>query len=226
MAFYTDTNRQTLIQWRFRLKINRFNMLSLVCLVFLSGCAALKENVAIREPSENPRARIRVLIPSVFGVYRGVRGYPNSTCVGSEVVGNGNIVSSQFGFEKHLNGQSLGMPATELSQRKDTEKAEFFAVADQPISFRYLIPDIASVIIVGGYEHRTRIPGCSANISMIPEAGADYELAFELGTPGTCVHEVRKLLVGPVDGNSSVSRVPLPIQRVGACDDNTRSTEQ
>jgi hypothetical protein len=218
MAFYADTNLQTHIRWKFRLKMNHFNMLSLVCLAFLSGCAALKENVAIREPSENPRARIRVLIPSVLNVYRGVRGYPNSACVGSKVDGNGNIVSSQLGFEKHLNGQSLGMPTTELSQRKNTVKAEFFAVADQPISFRYLIPDISSLTIVGSDEYRTRIPGCTANISMTPEAGADYELAFELGASGKCAYEARKLVVRPSEGDSTASLVSFPIQEVGACD--------
>jgi len=200
------------------LNTNRLCMLSLASLVFLSGCAALKENVAIREPSENPRARIRVVIPSVFNAYRGVRGYPNSACIGKKVDGNGNIVSSQFGFEKHLNGQSLDMPATELAQRKNTVKAEFFAVADQPISFRYLIPDISSLTIVGNDEFRTRIPGCTANISMVPEAGADYELAFELGASGKCAYEARKLVVRPSEGDSTASLIPFPIQAVGTCD--------
>jgi uncharacterized protein YceK len=88
-------------------------ILFLIAATFLlSGCNTLKQNVVVSEPTDGERARVRVVIQDID--YRGVRAYPNSTCVNDKLPGNGMVANVQMilGFEKNLNNKKIGMPET------------------------------------------------------------------------------------------------------------------
>lgn len=156
----------------------------------LSGCSVLKHNVKLEQPTEGPRARVRVVVPAVFNAYRGVRAFPNVDCLPDlNSPGNGNVVGPQFGFEENLTGQKLGMPETPLSAREDTKQAEIFVTAGQPIVFRYT----GSAIAIRNAGTRFAVAHlCSFPVSFIPEAGADYELEFG-GHVDSCVFRLLRL---------------------------------
>lgn len=183
---------------------------SIVIVLTLSGCSALRENVVVSEPDSGARARIRVVIPLSSAAYRGVRAYPGSRCVSHRLPGNGMVVNMQMilGFEKNLNGRKLGIPETDLSQDKDYVSAEIYAAAEQPISFSYLKP--ASEIVNGPYS--TIYPdGCGLSVSFVPAAGADYELDFEAAAQ--CVAHAVELRQ---EGISPQAR-PIALQVAPAC---------
>lgn len=162
-------------------------MRKIVCLLasmaVLSGCGTLKHNVAFEQPTKEPRARVRVVVPVQFNHYRGVRAFPNGACDSNpDSPGNGYVVASWYGFQENLTGQKLGMPKTELSDKKNTQQAEIFVAAEQPIVFRYVLPNRGGAISgTGRYATQRIIPGCTAAILFIPKAGADYELEFGFG---------------------------------------------
>ncbi|MDR2508368.1 MAG: hypothetical protein LBD67_10355 [Candidatus Accumulibacter sp.] len=163
-------------------------------MAILSGCAALKHNVKFEQPTEGPRARVRVVIPAKLSHYRGVRAFPNSDCVFDvNSPGNGNVVAAWYGFEANLTKQKLGMPETALSVKKDTNQAEIFVVARQPIVFRYRLPDMSVPMSapVHGYYRVRIIPGCAVAVSFTPEAEADYELEF--GDLTACSYDLFQL---------------------------------
>lgn len=158
-------------------KIAGFPVLAaLPALLVLSGCSALKHNVEVEQPRDGPRARVRVIVPSVFNGYRGVRAFPNRDCLPDLASpGNGNVVASQFGFEKNLTGQDLGMPKTPLPARESVKQAEIFVTAGQPIVFHYRAPAMATENAIGRLQ---KVHHCALPVSFVPEAGADYELEF------------------------------------------------
>jgi hypothetical protein len=191
------------------------HILIIAATVALSGCSALKHNVKFEQPTEGPRARIRVVVPAVFNGYRGVRAFPNRDCLPDvNSPGNGNIVASQFGFEENLTGQKIDMPETLLSAKEDTKQAEIFVTAGQPIVFHYKAP----VIAVGTSEDKRFdvFYHCALPVSFIPEAGADYELEF-VDYDTSCVASLLRLDALPT---------PLRVKRVDNCVGRRRSLFQ
>lgn len=181
--------------------------------LLLAGCIALKNNVALTEPTVGERARIRVVIPSVFNNYRGVTGYPNSQCSTKTSAGQGHVVSSYpFGFEKNSNGQKIGIPATRYSEEKDYVKAEVYLSANQPTKFSFLMPASASKVDTGLLQMTTYYNGCVARIILTPKANADYELVFP--SKESCEFELNRL--GTDKGD--VSAIPVPANDVEICD--------
>ncbi len=153
----------------------------LIAITLISGCA-VKGNVTVVEPTEGARARIRVaaLDDAPMGSYRGVRAYPGSQCAAQSVPGNGNVVNPTMGFEKTLNDQRRGMPATVHSHDNDLRKAEFYATANQPIAITYVRVPSQSVNVAGGMQTTTTYrDGCSHGVQFTPEANADYEIVFD-----------------------------------------------
>lgn len=186
-----------------------------VFMTLLSGCSALRSNVALEQPKEGPRARVRVITPSVFNEYRGVRAYPNQACIAdNKAPGNGNVVGTQFGFEKSLTGQKLGMPESASSVKEDNNQAEVFVAANQPITFKYLKPDSASVTVIAGFKSTVRLPGCIAAVSFIPEAGADYELVFGDDSSKGCGYSSTRLSA-PTSEEGVAPK--FEVERVGPC---------
>jgi len=180
--------------------------------LLFTGCAALKSNVPFPEPKDGDRARIRVVIPSVFNNYRGVVGYPNTQCMPKSAVGtSGLVLGSSFGFEKHLNGQKIGMPTTPFSEKKGYIAAEVYLSASQPIIFTFLMPDFASSVSTGTVKQTTYYKGCRAKVSFTPKANTDYELVFP--SSGNCKFELNHL----ADDKGIVSASPIPTYAVEDC---------
>jgi hypothetical protein len=182
--------------------------------VALSGCSALKHNVEFEQPTEGPRARVRVVVPAVFNGYRGVRAFPDKNCLPDvNSPGNGNVVASQFGFEANLTGQKLGMPETPLSAKEGTKQAEIFVTAGQPIVFHYKAPAMATEKAGGGF---VTVYHCGLPVSFIPEAGVDYELEF-VDHVNSCASSLLRL-------DAPLTR--LPAKRVDNCVGRRRSLFQ
>lgn len=191
--------------------IKKIFLASSVPLLF-AGCASLKSNVPFPEPTDGDRARIRVVIPSVFNSYRGVVGYPNSQCLPKSAVGNsGHVVGSSFGFEKNLNGQKIGMPTTSFSEKKGYITAEAYLSADQPVVFTFVMPASADSVSNGSVEYTTYYKGCVAKVGFTPKTNADYELIFP--SSGNCQFELNRL----VDDKGVVSTNPVPTKAVDKC---------
>lgn len=186
----------------------------------LPGCAAIKGNVTLEAPSSGPTANVRVIIPGALNAYHGVRAYPNSTCFGTKVPGNGNVVSSYLiGFEKNLNGQNLGMLPTYLSQKEGSVQAEIQVAANRPITFHYIYPATSrSVFPEAGSPNTYRIylNGCSATFSFIPEEGSDYELYFDDALFGICPYNVSKL-TAPQTEKPLATATTIAVEPAGAC---------
>jgi len=180
----------------------------------LSGCAALKGSVAVSEPFDGPRARVRVVMAEsgILGPYRGVRAYPNSACVGKNVAGNGVVVNSPAGFEKSLNGREIGMPATAHSAAAGYRGGEFYAVADQPIALRFVrVGDRSEQVVYGVKRTTYHNNGCRRTIVLVPQAGADYE--FVLGADNFCSMQATRL----TQTDSGVSATPVAVQAAPEC---------
>ncbi len=177
----------------------------------LAGCAGLKGNVPLQEPKDGDRARIRVIVPTVFNNYRGTAGYPNSQCLGKKIVGSGHVASSYpFGFEKNLNGQKIGVPTTPAAEKKGVVNAEAYLAANQPIIFTYLMPDSASSTTVNGLTSTRYYKGCTARVGFTPEVNADYELDF---SSDNCQFELHRLMVD----KDVVSATPVSTNEVKNC---------
>jgi hypothetical protein len=193
------------------------NFCVLAFMIALSGCAALKYNVALEQPTEGSRARVRVVIPTVFNHSLVVRAFPNRDCAPNlNSPNSGNVVAHQpLGFVASWTGQKLGIPETPLSAKEHTKQAEVFVIADQPIVFFYFAP-------VMGYGGTTRIGtthfiktyGCNFPISFVPEAGTDYELEFAYNpSKNICTASLHKLGTP----NSKNGMVPIQMERVDKC---------
>lgn len=153
----------------------------LIAITLISGCA-VKGNVTVIEPTEGPRARIRVaaLDDGPTGPYRGVRAFPGSQCADRNLPGNGNVVNPTVGFEKTLNDQRRGMPSTAHSQDSDLRKAEFYATAEQPIAITYARSPSQTFSVAAGMQTITTYrDGCLRGVQFTPEANADYEIVFD-----------------------------------------------
>jgi hypothetical protein len=198
-------------------KMNKSIFAVSLLLTTLVGCStvrdAIKSNVVIEEPAGGPTARIRVITPKNAAKALTVRGYPKRDCIDRGAPGSGNVIGAVVGFERHLNGRSLGMPASELSKNDDFIHAEINAAANQPIAFQYWLPEVRHVSNAIPYlSTYTVSPGCSVEVSFVPEPGADYELSFE-----GCAYTGEKLLATPSGAKSAVSAVPIEVKRVGQC---------
>lgn len=176
----------------------------------LAGCAAIKNNVPFPEPKDGDRARIRVIAPSVFNEYRGVSGYPNSQCLSKKTAG-GHVLGISFGFEKHLNGQKIGMPTTPFSQKEGYVKAEVYLVANQPVIFTFLRPDYASTASTGIMGYTTYYKGCTAKVGFTPKTDEDYELIFP--SSESCEFKLNRLTAD----NGVVSASPVPTNDIKNC---------
>lgn len=185
----------------------------LVAITLISGCA-VKGNVAVIEPTEGARARIRVaaLDEGPIRSYRGVRAYPGSQCTGRDVPGSGNAVNPTMGFAKTLNDQRRGMPSTANSQDSDLRKAEFYARADQPIALAYFRAPSQSVSVSAGVQTTTTSrDACSLGVQFTPEANADYEIVFD------AARSCRLLAYQLIQAEGQVVPKPIDIQVAPAC---------
>lgn len=189
--------------------------------MIIAGCGAIKRNVPIQEPTDGLRARVRLMVPPADGGYHGVFGYPNRTCVDLNAPGGGNILSGQtIGFEKHLNGQTIGMPITENSQNTKDIQGEIFTVAGQPITLRFfkanssgprIEPNLYGTGFISTYERRD--DGCIASFSFVPEAGADYEIGFF----GQCAYTVNQLVKSASEHTPLASLIPINTDKTSVC---------
>lgn len=176
----------------------------------LGGCSALRHNVVVQEPDSGARARVRVSVPDVS--YRGVRAYPNSTCVSKNVPGNGMVTSVQMvlGFEKNLNGKQLGIPESPSVPMGHMVSAEVYARAGKPIAFSFLKPSSQSG--TGSYV-RVLADGCALGMSFIPEADKDYVLVF--GEADRCDVIATELMTK----GGRVIESPVAFQQADTCRD-------
>lgn len=190
-----------------------------VCLAF-TGCAALKNNVAFSEPLSGEKARIRVVIPdeSPLLPYRGVRAYPNSTCRSTQVPGNGVVVNSRLGFEKTLNDKRIGIPGTPVAAADDNLSAEIHIAANQPVTFWHMRARTGGTTY-NGFSNYDDGKSCSNILSFIPEANADYELAFGQGS-GLCPVSLKKL------AQERILIAPINIQTTPAADCKKPTTKK
>jgi hypothetical protein len=185
-------------------------LLTFITPLLFAGCAAIKNNVPFPEPKDGDRARIRVVIPSVFNNYRGVVGYPNSQCMSRKTSG-GHVVDSSFGFEKNLNGQKIGMPTTPFSEKKGYITTEAYLPANQPVIFTFLMPGDASAISTGTMNYTTYYKGCIAKVGFTPKTNADYELIFP--SNGSCQFALNRLIAD----KGVVSAEPVSTNDVENC---------
>ena len=118
-------------------------------------------------------------------LYKGVRAYPNSTCVSLNVPGNGmvtNPMGMAGGFEKSLNGKTLGMPLDNTYQKNSKfVTAEFYAAAGQPITLAYTRPPVYETIrqdIISETKVVTK-PACDIKKTLTPQSGQDYQIVFD-----------------------------------------------
>lgn len=187
--------------------------LGLLALTLIGGCA-VKGNVTVIEPTDGPRARIRVaaLDEGPMRAYRGVRAYPGSQCIAQDIPGNGNVVNPSLGFEKTLNDQHRGMPSTVNSQDGDLRKAEIYATANQPIALKYFRAASQSVSVAAGVQTTTTYRDyCAHSVQFIPEAGADYEIVFDAARScGVLAYQL-------VQTDGQVAAIPMKIQDAPAC---------
>jgi hypothetical protein len=148
-----------------------------IFLAALSGCTALKQNVVVTEPTDGPRARIRVVIPNVD--YHGVRAFPDSACVNRSLPNSGMVTSVQMvlGFEKNLNGKKIGVPETLYSADTRYMNAEIYAKANEPITFNISKPPVTEGV-GGGYVRVYYDTACNQAVSFTPISNGDYELVF------------------------------------------------
>lgn len=174
----------------------------------LSGCNTLKQNVVVTEPTAGERARVRVVIQDID--YRGVRAYPNSTCVNDKLPGNGMVANVQMaiGFEKNLNNKKIGMPETAHSVDKNFVTSEIYVAANEPITFRFGKPN--TEIEAGIYSTWLK-DGCNVKKTLIPEPDTDYELVFT-DVP-QCMATAHKI----VKTNGSMTMVPVEYKDTTDC---------
>lgn len=207
--------------------------LVLTVLALNTGCSALKHNVPVDEPKDGPRARIRVVIPSVFNNYAAVRAYPDTACIPkiNESPGNGNVVVSQFGFAANLNDQKIGIPDTPVSLDKSHNNAEIYVRANQSITFFYLGP-VGRIDMP--IERNVRYSSCGFAIALIPQADTDYQIEFDrprepgaitehvaTGAEANCRHTYRVTQINASPTNT-VEQTPVSATRVDACPKKVR----
>jgi hypothetical protein len=151
----------------------------ILSVLFISGCAAIRNNVVVTEPTDGARARVRVAIPA-GGLGRNVLVYPNSTCVGNNVPGKGRVLSNfTLSFEKTLNDKKIGMAKTGISENGEFIKSEIYVQAGAPMTLTTFRVQQESIDIVGKMTYRTFYhDGCGKAITFTPDENADYEVVF------------------------------------------------
>jgi hypothetical protein len=183
--------------------------------LLLTACGIGKYNVAYSEPKDGDRARIRVIVPTVFNAYRGVTAFPNMQCLPKRPVGGGHVVGSYaMGFENNLNGQKIGIPASAFSDKKGYVKAEAYLSANQPVMFTFSKPNSTSEspTALGNTKMITIYPdNCFARVVFIPQTNADYELVFTSET--SCQFELNRLTVD----QGVVSTAPVIQRNIEIC---------
>jgi hypothetical protein len=180
----------------------------------IAGCA-IKGNAVVSEPTGGALARVRIaaLDDGPMGVYRSVRAYPNSSCRGQNVAGNGNVVNPTLGFEKTLNEQQRGMPATAVSQDANLRKAEIYVAASQPFALGYYRAETSSGYVIGNLHMiRPNRDSCMLSAQFTPEVGADYEVVFD--ALRACAVKAVQL----TQSGGQVVKVSLPVQPAPVCD--------
>ncbi|WP_410498657.1 hypothetical protein [Chitinibacter sp. S2-10] len=141
--------------------------------------------------------------------------------------GMGQAFSSFIGAVDNL---SLGMPETEVSKnvsRKDgiLSKAyyqEHEIPAGQITSLALGFQDVSAFHRSTAHgittTYSSSSPGCSSDISFIPEAGADYEVGFTM-QGRRCYVEIFKL----TKTDTETDMTPVPIQKAKPCPTATQS---
>ena len=193
--------------------------LAVLAASLISGCAALKGNVTVSEPDEGPKSRIRVVFFESDANYIGVRAYPNSDCWSRDVAGRGMVVNMQtvLGFEKSLNGRSLGMPETVFSRSSRIRWAEFYAAANRPITFSYYENNDKTLSTGRGLPSAAGMvfSSCSDAVYFSPAPDTDYELVFS----GKNCEKLWLFRLSP-PGDAESDPVRLPLGEAGKCGDN------
>lgn len=190
---------------------------AMMVVVVAAGCSTRLKNVAVSEPQDGERVRVRVAIVSP-GTYRRVRAYPNASCYSWRNPGNGNVVNNNSGFEKTFKRRKIGIPDTEFSRNRDLISGEFYARANEPIVFSHARMSDTSIDYSAYGQTITNFKnGCSSALTFTPEGGHDYELVF----PGNCGFFLNQLDM--IDGHLVQKR--LTAEPGVACKDNADDDE-
>ncbi|MGB3127021.1 MAG: hypothetical protein WBB95_24685 [Pseudomonas sp.] len=158
-------------------------------LLSVSGCGNISNiksfSTPYTEPASGEVARVRVISDGM------VRGVPGRDCVDWRVPGAGVMAVVQSGFASR-NGQSLGMPASDLMvDGVELARTELKVPGNQPFAVSY----------------QNRSASCRATFSFTPKAGQDYELI--LIDSGPCVASVQQLSPGAKATQQAVQKASL-----------------
>lgn len=174
-----------------------------------------KYNVAHDATKDGGRARIRVIVPTVFNAHREVTAFPNIQCLSKRPAGSGHVAGSYaIDFDNNLNGQKIGIPASALSEKKGYVKAETYLAANQPIMFTFSRPQSTSEspTVPGNTKMVTTYQNsCFARVVFIPETNVDYELVFT--SEASCEFELNRLTVD----RGVVSAAPVGQRNIEVC---------
>ena len=198
----------------------RFCFVLFFVVFFVSGCSAIKNNVALSEPEDGPRSRVRVAMPK-YGNGRNALVYPDSACVAKRITGRGRVLSNYtVSFEETLNNKKIGMAKTSISESDNYIKSEVYVRAGVPVIFQtFKVPSesISGVTSVPGtsisYISSTIYnDGCSNSITFVTEENVDYEVVFGPDFV-SCSATVNKI----VEDGPGVTLIPVQFGRPDVC---------
>lgn len=180
---------------------SKFVMPISLVLVVCSGCSAIRQNNVVTEPTTGARAKIRVISGNVVNVH----AYPNLACQNRDSPTGGRVISTAtVGFEKTLNGKKIGVPTTAESSAANVVSAEFFAKANEPITFTAFRPTTVWKSTSGNVTTTTTFrDGCSTAFHFKPEENRNYELSFV----GTRACEFKLSELNAVNGEVKSAKV-------------------
>lgn len=145
-------------------------------LLSISGCGNISNiqsfSTPYNEPASGETARLRVVTDGM------ARGVPGRDCVDWRVPGAGVMAVVQSGFANR-NGQSLGMPASDLMVAGVAlARTELKVPGNQPFAVSY----------------QNKAASCRSTFSFTPKSGQDYELI--LIDSDSCVTSLQQLNPG------------------------------
>lgn len=183
--------------------ISMLALFALVCGCSWVGNIVESEFSAYAEPADGPVAHVR-LIGS-----RNVKVYPDSTCVGVDVVGGGYPAGPQMGGQRK---RDLGMPKLPGTPRHFVEIA---ARSDEPLTIAF---SFYRASYSGGYAGASApqqsSSHCYAAHSFVPETGGQYE-AEARWAGGQCSIDIVRL--APDAASGIWQRIPVPSMPAPAC---------
>ena len=174
--------------------------------LLVTGCSAIKHNVALSEPTDGAKARVRIAMPK-YGNGRNVVAYPNSACAGNNVPGKGRVLSNYvIGFEETLNNKKIGMAKTAISMNESFIKSEVYVPAGGPLTlrtFKVRSESVSAPTSIAGtslsYVTTTRHgDGCGSVFTFVADEGGDYEVVVG-GDMVSCSVSVSKIIENGIE---------------------------